>query len=313
MLIKRQLIIFTLLFTLIFALGSCSSSDDSGSDDDFTPTDEVGEISGMVTDQDGNVYERVRVHLKEGTSTFRTVNTDENGNYLFTNVPVGTFNISIDLPLSTDHAGTDPKQVTVQENGNSTVDFGIETNFIEGVLVLGSADFLGEVRNASGNIPTGPTELLFAVNVFSNQEMVPILGPDGSQITLDQWDNAGGTAEIFCDGETTHLSFTFTGLLPEGAYTLWVGPMENTDILGTGALGDSSGTENVLEVDQNGNAEISITMTPGSLSVFGFISSCLLTNQTDILLILDYHIDGQTHGGSPGADSTEVGHMLFVL
>ena len=142
---------------------------------------------------------------------------------------------------------------------------------------------------------------------------MPILGPDGEHVTLAEWDNAEGSAEIHCSGDTTVMEFSFSGLLPEGVYTLWVGPMNGNNILGTGALGDGSGSDNILDVSPAGNAEISISMDPGNLSVAGSISSCLLTNQTDIVLILDYHIDGQTHGASPGADNTDVGHLLFFL
>ena len=172
---------------------------------------------------------------------------------------------------------------------------------------------MGEVRNAAGSVPSGASELLFAVNVFTDQAMVPLLGPDGMQVTLGEWNNAEGIVNIFCDGDTSHLEFTFSGLLPEGVYTLWVGPMDGSTILGTGALGDGSGTDNILDVDSNGDATISLSMEAGSLSVAGSLASCVLTSQVDIVLILDYHIDGKTYGSSPGADQNDVGHLLFVL
>ena len=311
---NKRKIWYGFLFTSLLVSLSCSSESDPSDDDPNVPNDQVGEINGMVTDEDGNLYDNVRILLNEGTTLFRVVNTNENGMYTFTNVPVGGYNVEIELPLSTTASGAVSSQVSVQVNNTATVDFTIRANRVDAALVLGAADFLGEVRNAAGGVPTGSSELLYAVNVFTDPSTsVPILGPDGEHVTLGEWDNAEGSVEIYCSGETTVMEFSFSGLLPEGVYTLWVGPMSGNNILGTGALGDGSGTDNILDVSPLGNAEISVSMEPGSLSVFGTLSSCLLTNQTDIVLILDYHIDGQTHGASPGLDTSDVGHLLFFL
>ena len=308
-----MLSLVTAIFLVSFTM-SCSSSGSEG-DDDPPPgqSEDVGEVSGMVTDEDGNVYDNVEIILKEGTTTSRVVRTMNTGIYTFSNVPVGSYNVEYELPLSSEAVGSDSHSVTVQKNSTSNADFTVRPLPIDGTLVLGAGDIVNEVRNAAGNVPTGASEELYAVNVFSDQALVPILDANGLPVTRGQWDNAEGVAEIYCDGETTYFEFEFSGLLPNGVYTLWVGTMNGTQITGTGAMGDRSGSDNVLDVDGAGNGSISIVMEAGSLSVSGSIPSCVLTSHVDVVLILDYHIDGMTYGSSPGPDFTEVGHLLFLL
>lgn len=312
-LFRSKIILLLSTLIIISSTLSCSSSDDPDDDNPGNPNNGQGEVSGIVNDEDGNLYHNVRISLKEGTSTISSAVTNENGLYTFSNVASGTYSAVIQLPLSTSAVGSESKQVSVQNQSQAMADFTIKPRSVSSTLVLGDDDFLGEVRTEDGSVPTSASDSLYAVNVFSNMVQVPIIGPDGSHVTRGEWDNAEGTLEIFCSAQTTIMEFDFSGLLPEGVYTLWVGPTNGTEILGTGALGDRSGSENILDVDSQGNAQISVTMDPGSLSVFGTISSCLLTNLTDMMLILDYHIDGQTHGASPGPDGTEVGHLYFIL
>ena len=311
--LKCALFIVSVVGIFLVSCSGDSDPDDTNNNGNNNQSEDVGQVSGMVEDEDGNVYDNVRILLKEGTTTFRIVSTDNLGIYNFANVPVGSYNVEFELPLSTSAVGSDSQSVNVQKNATSNADFTVRPMPIDGTLVLGAGDIVGEVRNAAGNIPTAASEELYAVNVFSNQALVPILDPDGLPVTLGKWDNAEGVAEIYCDGETSYFEFEFSGLLPNGAYTLWVAPMNGTQILGTGAMGDPSGSDNALNVNGAGNASIAIVMDSGTLSVSGSIPSCVLTSQVDIVLILDYHIDGMTYGGSPGPDHTDVGHILFLL
>src|ERR1700704_5993564 len=55
----------------------------------------VGSISGTVRDQKGAVVPKAEVTIEgEGTGTSRTVTADDNGFYLATSVPVGTYSVS---------------------------------------------------------------------------------------------------------------------------------------------------------------------------------------------------------------------------
>ena len=124
---------------------SCSSdSDPPEGDDDPTPAADEGDVEGMVTDQDGNVYDNVRITLKEGTTTVRIVSTQNTGIYNFADVSVGSYNVEIELPLSTAIVGSDSQSVSVQKNATANADFTVNPMAIEGDLVLGAGDILGE-------------------------------------------------------------------------------------------------------------------------------------------------------------------------
>ncbi len=303
-----------IILLFIFTLCGCSSSDD-------IPGDPGGQsngngnatVSGTVKDIDGNPYERVKIDLKQAVNQVGSTTTDETGRFAFNNVKSGDYSLLMNLPLASDEVSQNPADLTVNGSNTASVDFVIETDEVDGNVTLGANDPLGEVRTEDGSVPSNADDLLYAVNVFSNFDRVPILNPDGQHIKRSEWDDAQGTMNVYCNGDTSYFEFEFSGLIPNGAYTLWVGPVNGLNILGTGALGNSSGTDNILDVDASGNAEISLSMEAGNLSVFGMLSSCILTNGTDIMIILDYHIDNQTHGPSPGPDHTEVGHILFVL
>ena len=56
-----------------------------------------GRISGTVTDPNGAVLPNARVTVtNEATNFARTVNTDDSGYYVVTNLPVGTYTILVE-------------------------------------------------------------------------------------------------------------------------------------------------------------------------------------------------------------------------
>ena len=303
-----------IILLFIFALGGCSSSDDSP-DDPGGPSNGNGDatVSGTVKDVDGNPYERVKIDLKQAVNQVGTTTTDESGRFSFNNVKSGDYSLLMNLPLASDEVSQNPADVSVNGSNTASVDFIIETDEVDGDVTLGVNDALGEVRTEDGSVPSNADDLLYAVNVFTNFDRVPILAPDGHHIKRSEWDDAQGIMRVYCDGDTSYFEFEFSGLIPNGVYTLWIGPGTSTNILGTGALGSNDGTDNVLDVDDNGNSEISMSMSSGTLSVFGILTSCVLTNGTNITIVLDYHIDNQTYGSFPGPDNQDVAHMLFVL
>ena len=304
-----QRLIKSILFSLLLAgLFSCESGDDPAP----VPRSANG-ISGIVSDNMGNVYGNATLSLTQGGTFIRQETTDNTGAYQFPNLDLGDYEVALTIPKTTASNGANPKSVTIADSNGATVDFTVNTQPLNAAVVLGAADVLGEVRTQSGEIPSSPDDLLYAVNVFSNQDLVPITAPDGHHIQLSEWDTAQGTVIMTCMGASTVFEFSFTDLIPEGVYTLWIGPVNGTDILGTGAIGLSDGSQNNLEVDENGDGTLSVTMGTGPLSVFGDLDNCALTASTEFNLILDYHIDGNTYGSSPGPDPTEVGHMIFTF
>ena len=303
---KFKLTNFVLI--LLILIGSCQSSEDPD------PVDQSQNgITGVVTDQVGNAFANAKVNLEENGVFISQQTTDGSGNFQFANLSFSTYDLNLILPKTTIDGGTNPQTVMLQDVAGAVVDFMVSPQPYAADLVLGATDILGEVRTQTGEIPTDPDDLLYAVNVFSNQMRVPILAPDQHHVKLSEWQTAQGSVTMTCLGNSTKFDFEFTGLLSEGVYTLWIAPMSQGDILGTGAIGSSDGSQNVLPVDSNGDGATTITMSAGDLSVFGTLSTCALTVETSIALILDYHIDGNTHGSVAGPDPTEVGHMIFTF
>ena len=139
-----------------------------------------------------------------------------------------------------------------------------------------------------------------------------VLNPDGSQMTLGQYVAVTGRAAVKCIRRGTHSVFNFTGLRPNGVYTMWIvlpnsvpGPP-----IGVGGIGSSAGA-NGFVADGTGEGQIGRTTPEGNLSIFGHAGSCLL--DSPLVFELVYHSDGQTHGGDPGPPNTWVTNALFIF
>ena len=128
-------------------------------------------------------------------------------------------------------------------------------------------------------------------------------------ITLGQWLKHQGTGNYSCtDGKGT-LELTFTGLVPNGVYTMWhffmaIPPPEPFTGTLDLPLGARDGSESVFIADENGNARFVHDFMP-----------CL--EMSDVWtyggLAINYHSDGKTYGGHPGTFGT-VSHIpLFVM
>jgi hypothetical protein len=53
-------------------------------------------------------------------------------------------------------------------------------------------------------------------------------------------------------------------------------------------------------------------MHGGNLSAFGSVGDCF-SSTYEVVLLAAYHLDGQTHGGTPGDFSTWVGQFDFPI
>jgi len=122
-------------------------------------------------------------------------------------------------------------------------------------------------------------------------------------ITQGAWLAGNGQAVITCEGESGTVSATFSDLVPEGVYTMWYFfmalpttlPFSTYDI----PLGARDGSENTFVADAQGNAEITVDVSP-----------CLQLSGRQLLagLAAAYHSDGQTYGAYPG-DFGTISHL----
>ena len=149
----------------------------------------------------------------------------------------------------------------------------------------------------------------------------PLLAPDGHQLTRAEWVTAQGTATITCEEGGTRYDLEFSGLIPNGVYTIWhfpttepitsrlpsgqiEDPMASGKGLGGGALGDANGDDNAFTADAEGNAVLNVLAADRDP-----IPKCTLAGGT--FLVVLYHLDNLTWGDGPGPDKTNASHGVF--
>lgn len=183
----------------------------------------------------------------------------------------------------------------------------------EAHIVINSNDIFGEVRDAMGNIPSDPNEVIYAKNVFDQPLglLTPIKAPDGSHQTLAEWKNASGNVTIDCQGNSSDVHISLKGLISNGTYTFWLNFINKKKLPGQSvdfgndvkkitALG--SGSLNVQHADSNGAISTSISH-----------SSCILSEAVTIVLVVVYHINGNTFGDDHIPDAEDVSHLLVYF
>ncbi len=127
-------------------------------------------------------------------------------------------------------------------------------------------------------------------------------------ITLGEWFAAEGEGHYVCDDGRGEIDLRFTGLVPNGVYTLWhdfiVWPPTDP-FIGTYDVpfGARDGSENVFTADVEGNARIDMNFAP-----------CLQLSGEHLLadLAIAWHSDGKTYGPLPGEFSTNTHVQMYV-
>jgi hypothetical protein len=197
-----------------------------------------------------------------------------------------------------------------------------ETNSVSGAksmpIKVDLIHIYTDVEDANMMPPTGDNTLL-----FDHTGHAPVLAPDGHHVTLGEFNQVSGWADVKCINTGTHIVVHLTGMIPNGVYTIWIMTLKSpgfdgtlasfgANLNGVGALGASDGSQNVLSVNGQGNADLSVTMPAGSLSLFGSVPNCF-SGVFEVLLSAAYHLDGMTHGPSPGDFSNYVLQFGFPI
>src|SRR5262249_5462256 len=154
--------------------------------------------------------------------------------------------------------------------------------------------------------------------LFESRANQPIIAPDGHQVTLGEWLSASRRASMKCVEGGTPGVVDFSDRLPNATYTAWQltfkspgfqgNPVDNR--IGLGALGPSDGSENVFHTSASGEGELSVMTPAGPLSIQGSVGACGL-DEFELHVVAAYHIDGQSHGGTPGPAGTFVEQIGF--
>ncbi len=135
--------------------------------------------------------------------------------------------------------------------------------------------------------------------------------PQGEPLgmTLGQWLRHQGTGTYTCVSGEGSLEVSFTGLVPNGVYTMWhafmamppTEPFSGTlDI----PLGARDGSESVFQADGNGEVAFVHRFKP-----------CLEMSDvwTTSMLAINYHSDGKTYGAHPGEFGYNAHIPLFLM
>ncbi len=135
--------------------------------------------------------------------------------------------------------------------------------------------------------------------------------PKGTPLgmTLGTWLGASGSGRYVCEGGEGHINVTFSGLVPDGVYTMWhffMTPTPTEPFIGTFDLpvGALDGSQSVFTADADGNAVFERTL-----------ASCLQLTGSQLAsgLALNWHSDGQTYGPLPGDFGLNAHIQLFTV
>ncbi len=167
-------------------------------------------------------------------------------------------------------------------------------------VTAGDHNLRAQLYKAAHKIPHDP---------FNSDAVGPYMKGEPLNMTLGQWlKHSGKGTYTYKEGQGT-LKLEFTGLVPNGVYTMWHAFMPATPpVPFTGTLdlplGASDGTESVFTAKADGTATFTHTFRPGlQMSDVWTVS----------MLAINYHSDGKTYGGHPGQFGLNAHIPLFTM
>ena len=159
------------------------------------------------------------------------------------------------------------------------------------------------------NAPLYKTAIEVKHNPFDEKALGPYERGEPLGMTLGRWLQHQGTGVYSTKDGVGSLDLNFTGLVPNGVYTMWHAfialpptvPFSGTLDL---PLGARDGSESVFRADAQGNARFQHSFSPGLE---------MSDVWTTALLVINYHSDGKTYGGLPGAFGLNAHIPLFAM
>ncbi len=301
----KQICLAFIASIIAFNFNSCKSEVDE--------SDPVKkEIVGVVKDVNDKVYPNTKIKLSSSAGEIQT-KTNTVGKYQFNITSDGVYEVSIVPPLSSTVISESVVTEEFTTIESKTVDFLIESQSLNALLVYDAIDIFGEIRNEAGVMPSGSQELIYARNVFDPPigRLTPIKAPDGHQLTLLEWKRAQGNVVVDCNGDLATINISLNGLIPNGTYSFWLNFLNKKKIPGESV----SFTEDVVKIEPLGSGTLNIVVADNN----GYIktkinhTSCILTREVALVMVVDYHLNGKTFGSDHIPDEEDVNHMLIYF
>jgi hypothetical protein len=171
--------------------------------------------------------------------------------------------------------------------------------------------YLAEVQDSAGNAPASDDAPLYGLTGS------PITTPDGKAVSLRQFKSATGTVRVSCSEQGTVVTVDLQQLMPGAVYSVWNALFSAPGFDGTdenieafGAAGAGRGQDNWFTSSSTGTGSLSATTPAGSLSVVGDITACAVRDPQDYAIFMIYHMDGTTHGTTPGPKGSGVAQLV---
>jgi hypothetical protein len=144
---------------------------------------------------------------------------------------------------------------------------------------------------------------------FNRENVGPYPKGEALGMTAGEWLKQQGKGTYTYKDGVGSLDLEFTGLVPDGVYTIWHAFMPATPpVPFTGTLdlplGAPDGTESVFRADADGKAKFVHTFQPGLE---------MSDVWTTAILAINYHSDGKTYGGHPGKFGLNSHIPLFAM
>lgn len=158
------------------------------------------------------------------------------------------------------------------------------------------------VADASGKAGSGPQGIVHLAGIRPafgvENPATPAINAQGRPLGFDlaKWFGAHGFVELKSLGTNTAAEFSFTGLVPDGRYSLFENHFSATGVTFTPL--DGTATTNSFTAKRDGRVELKLTI-PGTV-----------THAEGLLLV--YHSDGQDHGMQRGELGITAHHQLIV-
>ena len=171
----------------------------------------VGTIHGTVTDASGKAVPRAKVTaVLEGRGTTRTIDTDEQGSYVFPSMPVGSYALRIEAAGFKTSARSG---VELSTNENARVDETLEVgNLSQSVSVVGEAPLVDSRSSVVETLIDSRRVVELPINGRNIISLTGLL-PGASQVSAPQsftGDRSGPTVAISGSRQNENL-FLFDG------------------------------------------------------------------------------------------------------